>query len=147
MPTERDVDIVVGAFTISDDGEIAGTFKESHSGYSAWNARQQFATDGKTKYLDKAQKRRPNWQIEKADFTGLDPQANLFDEHFTLTIPEACGRAGDRLFLRKGMVKIRLKKQTACIRLTLLMPESRRLRVRIRCPPAFRPRRYLSPCQ
>ena len=100
IPSEREADVTSAMLTISDDGEISGTMKQSRGGYSAWQARQQFATDGKTKYLEKMQKKRTMWQIEKADFSGAEWQNSSFDEIYTLTIPEACGRAGNRLYLR-----------------------------------------------
>ncbi|GAB3991627.1 hypothetical protein GCM10028807_22120 [Spirosoma daeguense] len=99
-PVERDIDSYIGSFDIKEDGEVAGLLKHSHAGYSALDARTRFADNGKTKYLEAVQKKRPVWQIESADFTGIDTDANAFNANFTLSIPDACGRAGDRLYLR-----------------------------------------------
>ncbi|MBD2699391.1 DUF3857 domain-containing protein [Spirosoma sp. BT702] len=99
-PLERDIDSFTGEFVIADDGEITGTLKHSHGGYSALSARTSFASEGKTKYLDGIRKKRPVWQVEKAEFTGADPMASAFNTDFSITIPEACGRAGNRLYLR-----------------------------------------------
>lgn len=99
-PTDRDAEVHTGKFTLTDDGEVTGTLVHSHGGYSAWNTRKQFALDGKKKFLEGIQKKRPAWQIEKADFSGADLKSSAFNEDYTITIPEACGRAGDRLYLR-----------------------------------------------
>ena len=99
-PTDRDAEVHTGKFTLTDDGEVTGTLMHSHGGYSAWSSRKQFALDGKKKFLEGIQKKRPAWQIEKADFSGSDLKNSAFNEEYTITIPEACGRAGDRLYLR-----------------------------------------------
>ncbi|WP_461081031.1 transglutaminase domain-containing protein [Spirosoma flavus] len=99
-PQERDIESYTGEFVIADDGEITGTFKRSHGGYSALKARTEFSSEGKTKYLDGIRKTRPAWQVEKAEFSGADPTTSAFNADFSITIPEACGRAGDRLYLR-----------------------------------------------
>ncbi|WP_020596856.1 transglutaminase domain-containing protein [Spirosoma panaciterrae] len=100
LPTEREGNTYTGSFTISDDGEITGTFQQSQVGYSALKARKSFASEGKTKYLEGLQKRRPIWQIEKVDFSGADWNSSSFNTDYTFSIPDACGRAGDRLYLR-----------------------------------------------
>lgn len=100
MPVERNTDVHTGSYTIGSDGEITGTVVLSHGGYSAWRSRKSFTVDGKTKYLENVQKQRPAWQIDKAEFTGNDQKSNSFNETYTVTIPEACGRAGDRLYFR-----------------------------------------------
>ena len=99
-PTEHEVESYIGAFTLSEDGELSGTIKHSNGGYKAWSARKSFSDEGKTKYLDGVRKRRPAWQIEKADFSGVEIKNSTFNADYTITIPEACGRAGDRLYLR-----------------------------------------------
>ncbi|GAB4029420.1 hypothetical protein GCM10028809_19870 [Spirosoma gilvum] len=99
-PTEREIDSYLGTFTISDDGEISGTLKQSQGGYSALRARKSFASEGKTKYLDGIRKKRPVWQIEKVDFSGAEWNTSSFNTDYTFSIPDACGRAGDRLYLR-----------------------------------------------
>lgn len=96
---ERDAVARIGSFIISDDGDISGTLKQSYGGYGAWMARKQFVSEGKVKYLADIQKKRPVWQIEKATFSGETWQTSAFNSDLTLTIPEACGRAGDKLYL------------------------------------------------
>ncbi|AUD02002.1 transglutaminase domain-containing protein [Spirosoma pollinicola] len=100
LPAERDIESQIGSFTLSRDGEVAGTLMHSHGGYSAWSSRKQFAMEGKTKYLERVQKKRTAWQIEQADFSGTDITNSSFNEKYSLTIPEACSRAGDRLYFR-----------------------------------------------
>lgn len=99
-PAERDIEVQTGTFTLDEEGEVTGTLTHSHGGYSAWSSRKLFATDGKTKYLDGIRKKRPNWQIGKADFTGTDLTGGPFNAEYTLALPEACTRAGDRLYFR-----------------------------------------------
>ncbi|GAB4026701.1 transglutaminase domain-containing protein [Spirosoma koreense] len=99
-PTERETVVYTCAFTIGADGDISGTLQLSHGGYSALSDRKSFVVDGKTKYLDGIRKKRPVWQIEQADFSGVDLKSKAFNTDYTITIPEACGRAGDRLYLR-----------------------------------------------
>lgn len=100
MPVERDIDVHTGSYTIDSDGDISGTLVLSHGGYSALRSRKSFTVEGKTKYLEGVQKKRTAWQIDKADFTGTDQKSTSFNETYTITIPEACGRAGDRLYFR-----------------------------------------------
>lgn len=100
MPAERDIDVHTGLYTLDSDGDVSGTLVLSHGGYSAWRSRKQFSVEGKTKYLEGIQKKRTAWQIEKADFSGADEKSKSFNETYTVTIPEACGRAGDRLYFR-----------------------------------------------
>lgn len=100
IPVERDIEAYTGLFTLDEDGELSGTFRHSHGGYDALSARKLFVTDGKAKYLDGIRKKQPALQIEKADFSGTDIKSSAFNEDYVLTIPEACGRAGDRLYFR-----------------------------------------------
>ena len=100
LPAERDVEGYTGVFTIKEDGEVAGMLIHSHGGYSAWTNRKQFTIDGKAKYLEGVQKKRPAWQLEKTTFAGTERQDNTFNLNYTLTIPEACAKAGDRLYFR-----------------------------------------------
>lgn len=99
-PTERDVEAHNVTFALDEEGEMTGQIAHSHGGYSAWGAYKSFVTEGKTKYLDNVRKKRTSWQIEKAEFSGTDIENGLFDATYTLTIPEACTRAGDRLYFR-----------------------------------------------
>ena len=99
QPAERDTETKTAVFTLTDEGEIAGTLQHTHIGYSAWSAREQAATQGKKKYIETIQKKRPAWQIEKTDFIETDQQGRAFTVDYTITIPEACSRAGDRLYL------------------------------------------------
>lgn len=99
LPVERDVEAYLGTFSISDNGEVAGTLTHSHGGYSAWSNRKQFVSEGKAKYLASVQKKRPAWQIENADFSGLEGHNSTFSANYTLAVPEACAKAGDRLYL------------------------------------------------
>lgn len=99
-PTERDAEVITGTFTLDEEGELTGTFSHSHGGYSAWSTRKLFAAEGKTKYLDGIVKKRAAWQVQKADFTGTEPKSDAFGAVYTLTIPDACAQAGDRMYLR-----------------------------------------------
>ncbi|AKD54452.1 transglutaminase domain-containing protein [Spirosoma radiotolerans] len=100
MPVERDIDVHTGSYTLASDGDVSGTLVLSHGGYSALRSRKLFNVEGKTNYLESVQKKRTAWQIEKADFSGTDETSRSFNETYTITIPEACGRAGDRLYFR-----------------------------------------------
>jgi transglutaminase-like putative cysteine protease len=99
-PTERDNESFIGKFVIGEDGEISGTLDHSRGGYSAWSARKSLASEGKTKYLAQIQKKRPGWQIEQADFAVTDLKSNAFNAKYIITLPEACGHAGDRLYFK-----------------------------------------------
>lgn len=99
-PTERDIESMSGTFTIDEDGEVTGQFKQSRGGYNALRTRKEYATDGQAKFLNGEVKKRPSWQLEKTEFSGADVQSSTFNTNYTITVPEACGRAGDRLYLR-----------------------------------------------
>jgi hypothetical protein len=100
LALERDVDMHTGSFTINAEGEVSGKLLHSYGGYSAWKARKKFAKEGKSKFLESIQKTRPAWQIEMADFSGADVSSSAFNVEYTMAIPEACSRAGDRLYFR-----------------------------------------------
>lgn len=99
-PSERDIEVNNAVFTLNEEGDVSGQLTHLHNGYSAWSARKQFATDGKAKYLESVRKKRPNWQVDKAEFTGTAPVGDAFNAEYTLTIPDACTQAGDRLYFR-----------------------------------------------
>ncbi|UHG90151.1 DUF3857 domain-containing protein [Spirosoma oryzicola] len=98
LPLERDVEVYTGTFTLNDDGGISGKFIHSHGGYSAWNARRELAVEGKKKFLETIQKQRPAWQIEQATLPDGVSSSGAFTTDYTISIPEACSRAGDRLY-------------------------------------------------
>ncbi|GAB4026698.1 hypothetical protein GCM10028773_56120 [Spirosoma koreense] len=100
LPAERDVEIHTGTFTLNEDGEVTGTLLHSHGGYSAWSTRKEFASSGKPKFIEAIQKKRPSWQIDKVDFPSAELKTGAFSVKYTLTIPEASTKAGDRLYLR-----------------------------------------------
>jgi transglutaminase-like putative cysteine protease len=109
VPNERDSEVHTGKFTLDSEGDLTGTLTHSHGGYSAWSARKTFATEGQTKYLDEVRKKRPAWQIDKAEFQGKGIDGNTFNELYSLTIPEACSRAGDRLYFRPMLTEAHSK--------------------------------------
>ncbi|UFH53680.1 DUF3857 domain-containing protein [Spirosoma sp. KNUC1025] len=106
-PTEKDTEAQTGTFTLTEDGELAGTIRHMHQGYSAWSARKEFITSGQKKYVETIQKKRPAWQIEKTDFSGTELNDPSFTVGYTITIPEATGRAGDRLYLHPMLTEAR----------------------------------------
>jgi transglutaminase-like putative cysteine protease len=99
-PADRETNVHSGRFTINEDGDLAGTMEHAQGGYNAWSARKEFTTQGQTKYLDEVRKKRTNWQIDKATFTGTGPTDDTFKATYTMTIPEACSQAGERLYFR-----------------------------------------------
>ncbi|WP_461149958.1 transglutaminase domain-containing protein [Spirosoma pulveris] len=99
LPAERNVEVYNTRLVIDSNGDLSGSLAHSHGGYSAWSSRKRFAAQGKAKYLEGVQKEHGSWQIEKADFSGTDVTSGIFNEEYTVTIPEACSKAGDRLYL------------------------------------------------
>jgi len=100
VPTQRDHESVTAALVMDKDGHLSGTLAKTHMGYSAWSARKALAADGRAKYLEKVQKEKAAWEVEKADFKNPEPTADAFREVYTLSIPEACSQAGDRLYFQ-----------------------------------------------
>ncbi|GAB3747526.1 transglutaminase domain-containing protein [Spirosoma pomorum] len=99
-PVDRESEVHSGRFSISEDGNMVGTLDHVKGGYDSWRARKGFATQGQAKYLDDIRKEHSNWQIDKAIFTNASPMDDSFKATYTLTIPEACSQAGDRLYFR-----------------------------------------------
>jgi transglutaminase-like putative cysteine protease len=99
-PVDRESEVHSGRFSISEDGDMVGTLDHVKGGYDSWRARKEFATMGQAKYLDDLRKEHSNWQIDKAIFTNASPTDDSFKATYTLTIPEACSQAGDRLYFR-----------------------------------------------
>ncbi|KAB7733093.1 DUF3857 domain-containing protein [Rudanella paleaurantiibacter] len=99
LPTERDTELTSGQFTLADDGEVKGTMKHSRGGYSGWSARSVYQTDGEAKYLEQILKKRPNWQLNTTEITGVSNPAAAFESNHTLVIADAYTEAGDRIYL------------------------------------------------
>ena len=107
VPVERNANIHTYRLALDNEGSLSGTLLHSQSGYEAWQSRKVFATEGRTKYVDGVRKKHTAWQVEKADFTGVEVSNGAFNETYTLAIPEACGQAGDRLYLRPLLTEAR----------------------------------------
>ncbi|GAB4055761.1 hypothetical protein GCM10028810_69170 [Spirosoma litoris] len=99
-PSERDIEVYTGAFTLNANGEVTGKLNRSQGGYSGWSARRKFASEGKAKYLESIQKNRPSWLIEQADFAKTDVKTSAFNVVYTIAVPEACTKTEDRLYFR-----------------------------------------------
>lgn len=99
-PADLDVEAYTGIFTLSEAGEVAGSLVHSHGGYSAWSARRQLATDGQTSYFANIRKKNAGMQLEQATCTGTDGSDKAFTVSYSLTVPEACSKVGERLYFR-----------------------------------------------
>ncbi|GAB4029423.1 hypothetical protein GCM10028809_19880 [Spirosoma gilvum] len=108
-PTERDTEAQTATFQLNDEGEVTGTIINSHSGYSAWSARKKLAAEGRTKYLESVQKKRPGWQIESSSFTEDNPKKQLFKVNYKITVSDMGSKAGDRLYFRPMLTEARLE--------------------------------------
>ncbi|RIV26950.1 DUF3857 domain-containing protein [Fibrisoma montanum] len=108
-PIHSDIESKSATLTINADGDMTGTITHSHSGYSAWSAQKKFATEGRTKYLDAEQKKRPAWQVNQVEVAGAERQSTIFNVTYTVAIPEACSRVGDRLYFKPMITESRLE--------------------------------------
>lgn len=106
-PKERDTELLTGAFTLADDGEVKGTIKHSRGGYSGWAARTLVQADGEANYLEEAKKKRPTWQVTKSEVNGGTDLNTSLDVTHTLTIPEAYNEAADRIYLLPMLTEAR----------------------------------------
>lgn len=98
-PTERDIEVMTGTFTLTDDGEAKGTMKHARGGYSGWAARTEYQQDGEANYIATARKKRPNWQVTKSEISGANKLAEPFEITHTLVMPDAYTEAADRIYL------------------------------------------------
>ncbi len=107
IPAERETEVAGGTFTISADGEVKGTLKKTHNGYSGLKHRRQYVAGGEAKYLESIRKSRPAWQITRATFNNVTEVENGFEIEYTLEIPDACQRAGDRMYIKPMLTEAR----------------------------------------
>lgn len=107
IPVERETEVNGGEFTISTGGDLKGTLKKTHNGYSGLKHRREYVVDGEAKYLESIRKSRPAWQINKAAFNNVSEVENGFEATYTLEIPEGCQRAGDRMYIRPMLTEAR----------------------------------------
>lgn len=100
LPTERDVESKIGQFTLSDDGELTGTLAHSYGGYGAVDARESYQERGEEKFVEEVRRKKPGWQIEKAEFENGTNLSQSMTVKYKLTIPEGAQVVGDRIYLR-----------------------------------------------
>lgn len=107
VPVEREVEVAGGEFTISTGGDLKGTLKKTHNGYSGLKHRREYVVDGEAKYLESIRKSRPAWQINKVAFNNVSEVENGFEATYMLEIPDGCQRAGDRMYIRPMLTEAR----------------------------------------
>ncbi|MBO0930508.1 DUF3857 domain-containing protein [Fibrella aquatilis] len=98
-PTERDVEAKSASFTLSDEGELTGELTHSYAGYAAVDARSSYVLRGETLFVEDVKRKKPSWQIEKAEFTNATNVNLPLSVKYALKIPEAAQVAGDRIYL------------------------------------------------
>lgn len=99
LPLERDVEAKTGTFTVSEDGEVTGTFAHSYGGYGAVDARATYQLRGEDKFVDDVKRKKPSWQVEKAEFSNVaDLQASMTVK-YALSVVDVAQVAGDRIYL------------------------------------------------
>lgn len=100
IPTERDTEAKIGAFTVSEDGELKGTLSHSYNGYGAVDAREAYKSRGEKQFVDDVRQKRADWQIEQASFVNVSELDRPLTVNYTLTVAEAAQVVGDRMYLR-----------------------------------------------
>ncbi|RYF74771.1 MAG: DUF3857 domain-containing protein [Cytophagaceae bacterium] len=99
VPTERNVDIKVCNFVISDGGEAKGYISQSYNGYRAVDARTAYQLLGEDKFKGQMKQIRADWQIETVELPNVNDMNNPVLVKYTLVIPAAASVAGDRMYL------------------------------------------------
>ncbi|MFD2573874.1 transglutaminase domain-containing protein [Spirosoma soli] len=99
-PTERLIGATISRLTLNEAGELKGTHTQSYGGYGAWLNRRLLNIVGEPKYLETIRENEPDWQIEKASFTGISGTEGTFNIDYALTVLDACTQAGERVYLR-----------------------------------------------
>ncbi|RYF48428.1 MAG: hypothetical protein EOO39_46965 [Cytophagaceae bacterium] len=87
------------SFTVSDDGEVKGTFSHSYGGYGAVDACTSYKSLGEEKFVDDVKRKKGAWQIEKAEFSNVDNLDASMTVTYTLAVADAAQIAGDRIYL------------------------------------------------
>ncbi|MEZ0609120.1 transglutaminase domain-containing protein [Fibrella sp. WM1] len=98
--TERDTEAKIGAFTVSEDGELKGTLSHSYSGYGAIDARESYKSRGEKQFVDDVKQKKPDWQVEQVSFTNVSELDRPLTVNYTLTVAEVAQVVGDRMYLR-----------------------------------------------
>ena len=99
LPTERDVESKAGRYTLSEDGEVKGTFSHSYGGYGAVDARASYKLLGEEKFLEDVKRKKTAWQVEKAQIRNAADLNVPMTVDYTLAIADAAQVAGDRIYL------------------------------------------------
>ncbi|OIN58985.1 DUF3857 domain-containing protein [Arsenicibacter rosenii] len=107
IPAERETEVAGGTFTISAEGDVKGVLKKTNNGYSGLKHRRQYVVDGEAGYLENIRRNRPAWQITSVEFNNVKEVEKGFEANYTLEIPEACQRAGDRMYIKPMLTEAR----------------------------------------
>ncbi len=99
-PTELDREYENANLSISEDGELTGTFLKTYGGYSGWSAKTNFKSEGKEKFLEGVKKGKPNWEITKAEYGNYDDLNASMSAQYELAMSDYVTKAGNMMYLK-----------------------------------------------
>lgn len=99
VPFERDVEAKTCTFTVSEDGDVKGTLLHSYGGYGAVDARASYNLRGEEKFVEDVKRKKPSWQVEKAEFSNVNELDASMTVQYTLSVADVAQVAGDRIYL------------------------------------------------
>ncbi|AXE21088.1 transglutaminase [Runella rosea] len=100
QPIEQDREYEKADFSISEDGELTGTFLKSYGGYSAVSARNVFKEEGKEKFLEEIKKAKSSWTITKAEYKNLNDIDMALEANYDVSMTDFVTKAGNLLYLK-----------------------------------------------
>ena len=100
---EKDGQIVISSFEITEEGKLKGQMSINYLGYAAHRNRLELKKDKNEKYIENLKKSHPNWEVSSVKFEEVDSLYNPLQVHLTLNINEEVGMAGDRIYLNPMM--------------------------------------------
>ena len=86
VPNDTDREFEKADLTISEDGELTGTFSKSYGGYSGASAKNTFKEVGKDKFLEEIKKGKPAWTITKAEFKNTEAIEQVMEANYELSM-------------------------------------------------------------
>ena len=100
VPNDTDREFEKADLTISEEGELTGTFSKSYGGYSGASAKNAFKEIGKDKFLEEIKKGKPAWTITKAEFKNTEAIEQVMEANYELSMTEFANVAGPMIYLK-----------------------------------------------
>ena len=97
---DKDQEISMANFKISENGEMNGNVSKAHGGYNGLRFRKTFKEEGKEKLIENIKNSRPNWKIKRTIFENETDNLKSFEEKHELSLIDYITLVGDMMYLK-----------------------------------------------